>query len=144
VMGLALVAYMPNLVKLQIDKILFRKLTQGTRDYEKFSKVQATEREKLGLDVKTRDVFSLLLEAKDPLTGEGFTIPELISESSLLIVAGSDTSATAISATFAHLLDNPNVLETVTRENSFHFPHARFHSPRTDPNWLPLPPCLHR
>ena len=79
---------MPRLVKLQIDKILFRKLTKGTRDYEKFSNIQATEREKLGVNVPTRDVFSFFLEAKDPDTGEGFTVPELISETSLLIVAG--------------------------------------------------------
>ena len=37
---------------------------------------------------KTRDISASLLEFIDPETGEAFTLPELVNESSLLIVAG--------------------------------------------------------
>lgn len=37
---------------------------------------------------EVEDIFASLLEAKDPKTGEGFSLPELVSESSLLLVAG--------------------------------------------------------
>lgn len=44
-------------------------------------------RVKEGTSYKTRDILASLLEFKDPETGEAFTLPELVSESSLLIVA---------------------------------------------------------
>lgn len=79
---------MPGLLKLHLDKILFRRLTDGTRQYEAFSKAQSDARIKEGTSYETRDIFASLLEFKDPETGEAFTLPELVSESSLLIVAG--------------------------------------------------------
>ncbi len=79
---------MPALLKLKLDKILFRSLTDGTRRYEAFSKAQSDERIKQGNNCEVNDIFASLLEAKDPETGEGFSLPELVSESSLLIVAG--------------------------------------------------------
>ena len=78
---------MPGLLNLQLDKILFRRLTNGTRQYEAFSKAQSDARVKEGTSYKLRDNFASLLEFKDPETGEAFTLPELASESSLLIVA---------------------------------------------------------
>lgn len=78
---------MPGLLKLHLDKILFRRLTDGTRQYKTFSKAQSDARIKDGTLYKTRDIFASLLEFEDPETGEAFTLPELVSESSLLIVA---------------------------------------------------------
>ena len=79
---------MPGLLELQTDKILFRRLTDGTRQYEAFSKAQSDSRRNEGTSCKTRDIFASLLEFKDSETGEAFTLPELVSERSLLIVAG--------------------------------------------------------
>ena len=79
---------MPALLKLRLDKILFRKLTDSTREYEAFSKTQSDARIKEGSKYETKDIYASLLEAKDPETGEGLTVPELVSESSLLIIAG--------------------------------------------------------
>lgn len=39
---------MPSLLKLRLDKIMFRKLTDGTRQYEAFSKAQSEARIKQG------------------------------------------------------------------------------------------------
>ena len=79
---------MPALLKLKLDKILFHSLTEGTRRYEAFSKAQSDERIEQGDNYEVEDIFASLLKAKDPETEEGFSLPELVSESSLLIVAG--------------------------------------------------------
>ncbi|KAK0365469.1 hypothetical protein LTR91_005959 [Friedmanniomyces endolithicus] len=63
-----------------------------------------------------RDIFSYLLHAKDPETGTGFPMPELWMEGNTLIVAGSDTSSTTMSAVFFYLLHNPKVLRRLETE----------------------------
>ncbi|KAH8667330.1 cytochrome P450, partial [Tricladium varicosporioides] len=57
--------------------------------------------------IKRADVFSFLLSAKDPETQEGLRIEEIGAESTTMIVAGSDTSSTAIASTFFYLMRNP-------------------------------------
>ncbi len=79
---------MPALLKLKLDKIFFRSLTEGTRRYEAFSKAQSDEHIEQGDTYEVEDIFASSLKAKDPETGEGFSLPELVSESSLLIVGG--------------------------------------------------------
>ena len=79
---------MPGLLKLNLDKILFRRLSNGIRWYENFSKTQAEARIKQRFTCKTRDMFATILEAKDPETGDGLPLADIVSEASLLIVAG--------------------------------------------------------
>jgi cytochrome P450 len=74
----------------------------------------ATQRTKATTDRK--DFFHYLLNAKDPETGEGFAMPELWAESSVLIVAGADTSSTCLAGTFFYLTHNPSVLSKLTQE----------------------------
>ena len=81
-----------------------------------YSKAQALERTKVGADSDRKDFFYYLLNAKDPETGKGFTIPELWGESNLLIIAGSDTTSTALAASFFYLVHNPDKLEKVSKE----------------------------
>jgi len=50
-----------------------------------YSKSQASERTKVGLDTDRKDFFYYMLNAKDPETGNGFTPPELWGESNLLM-----------------------------------------------------------
>lgn len=50
-----------------------------------YSKSQASERTKVGLDTDRKDFFYYMLNAKDPVTGNGFTPPELWGESNLLM-----------------------------------------------------------
>jgi hypothetical protein len=54
-----------------------------------YSKSQAAERTKLGVDTERKDFFYYLLTAKDRETGEGFGMAELWAESNLLIIAGT-------------------------------------------------------
>ncbi|RAH42807.1 cytochrome P450 [Aspergillus brunneoviolaceus CBS 621.78] len=62
------------------------------------------------------DICTKLLSAKDPETGEGFPFQELWAESNLLIVAGSDTTSTAMAAAFFYLSRCPRALSQATHE----------------------------
>jgi cytochrome P450 len=102
-----------------LDKILFRKIAASRAQYMAYSKTQALERTKLGLDDADRkDFFYHLLHAKDPETGQqGFTPAELWGESNLLIIAGSDTTSTALAATFFYLThSDPAILRQAASE----------------------------
>ena len=99
-----------------LDKVLFRKIAAGRSRYMQYSKQQAGERMKMGLDVERKDFFYHLLNAKDPETGKGFTTPELWGESNLLIIAGSDTTSTALAAAFFYLTHNPSTLAKLAHE----------------------------
>lgn len=92
--------------RLHLDKIFFRKIAAGRARYMQYSKGQAMERTKMGMDVDRKDFFYHLLNAKDPQTGAAFTVTELWAESNLLIIAGSDTTSTAIAATLFYLVRN--------------------------------------
>jgi cytochrome P450 len=107
---------------LGLNKILFSKIYNMRMQYMAYSKSQATERSKIGLDTDRKDFFYYLLNARDPETGKGFTGPELWGESNLLIIAGSDTTSTALAAAFFYLVHNPATLEKLTNEirDTFH------------------------
>jgi cytochrome P450 len=106
---------MPLLHEYHLDKILFPKLAAGRDRYMAYSKSQAAERMK-STDVDRKDFFYYLLKARDPDTGLGFSVPELWGESNLLIIAGSDTTSTALSSSFFYLVHNPTSLETAAKE----------------------------
>ncbi|KAH3953262.1 hypothetical protein HBH70_033540 [Parastagonospora nodorum] len=69
-----------------------------------------------------KDFFHWLFEAKDPDTGEGYTLTELNAECEVLTVAGSDTTATVLSALFFYLCRNPHVQERLAKEIERAFP----------------------
>jgi len=81
-----------------------------------YSKLQAGERTKIGLETDRKDFFFYLLNARDPETGKGFTPQELWGESNLLIIAGSDTTSTALASAFFYLTHNPRTLVRLCEE----------------------------
>ncbi|KAF3360750.1 hypothetical protein VdG1_01063 [Verticillium dahliae VDG1] len=107
---------MPIVDKLKLDKFLFPQIAAGRARYMVYSKGQLTERTKLGDDTDRRDFFYHLLKARDPETGQGFSTPELWSESNLLIIAGSDTTSTAMAATLFYITRSPAALQKATEE----------------------------
>ncbi|KAI3558597.1 cytochrome P450 [Colletotrichum abscissum] len=107
---------MPIVDKLKLDKLLFPTIAAGRARYMAYSKAQLTERTKLGEDTDRRDFFYYLLKARDPETGLGFSTPELWGESNLLIIAGADTTSTAMAATLFYLSRNPAALQRATAE----------------------------
>lgn len=64
------VAHMQGLLQLHLDKILFRELDKEMQKYHAFSKLQADTRISKGSNVPIRDVFSFLINARDPETGK--------------------------------------------------------------------------
>lgn len=108
--------YLP-LHEYHIDKILFRKIAGMRAKYMQFSRAQAAERTKIGMeDAERKDFFYYLLKAKDPETGKGFSTAELWGESNLLIIAGSDTTSTALTAAIFYLVHYPQALEKLTKD----------------------------
>ncbi|RDW60060.1 putative cytochrome P450 67 [Coleophoma crateriformis] len=106
----------PMIKTLGLNKILFRQIYNMRMQYMAYSKAQAAERTKIGLDTDRKDFFYYLLNARDPETGNGFTPPELWGESNLLIIAGSDTTSTALAAAFFYLVHNPAALGKLEHE----------------------------
>lgn len=101
---------------LGLNKVLFSKIYAQRMEYMAYSKSQAVERSKIGLDSDRKDFFYYLLNAKDPETGKGFSTPELWGESNLLIIAGSDTTSTALASAFFYLVHNPTALQKLGHE----------------------------
>ncbi|RDL38715.1 putative cytochrome P450 67 [Venustampulla echinocandica] len=106
----------PMIKTLGLNKVLFSKIYNMRMEYMAYSKGQAAERTKIGLDSDRKDFFFHLLNARDPETGNGFTGPELWGESNLLIIAGSDTTSTALAAAFFYLTHSPATLQKLTAE----------------------------
>jgi cytochrome P450 len=75
------------------------------------------------IETGRKDIFSFLLTAKDPETGDGLPMPELMMEGNTLIVAGSDTSSTTLSAILYYPLRNPYCLQRLTTEVRQSFSH---------------------
>jgi cytochrome P450 len=101
---------MPELLNLKLDKVLFSKLIEGVN---RFTSLSASIFQWRFAQTACNDLFSALLEAKDPETGHGFSTDQLISEAGLLTIAGSDTTITATTATFFYLTHYPKCLHRV-------------------------------
>ena len=84
---------MPLGLKLRLDQILFRRLYKAQKQFQSLGKGQSGWRMEQK-DPAIKDLFSNLLEARDPITLSALTEEELIAEAGVLIVAGSDTVAT--------------------------------------------------
>ena len=106
---------MPVILKLRLDQLLFRGLYKAQKQFQALSEGQSGWRMKQK-DPAIRDLFSNLLEARDPTTLSALTEEELIAEAGVLIVAGSDTVATALTATLFYCLHYPPALSRLQEE----------------------------
>lgn len=80
----------PSLALWNVDKVVAPN-TRKLRDrYIRLSHQMAHER--MNMPSKRQDLFSHILAAKDPHTGQGFSLDEIWGESTLLIVAGMPLS----------------------------------------------------
>ncbi|EOA91200.1 uncharacterized protein SETTUDRAFT_177837 [Exserohilum turcica Et28A] len=110
---------LPELQEMRFHHILFPEARKkAIRFSGKSREILETRRarEKTDTDGFKDDLFSKLLTAKDPETGESLSQAQLWAESNLLIIAGSDTSSTGIAALFFYLSRNPEAYSRVTRE----------------------------
>jgi cytochrome P450 len=65
---------------------------------------------------RRKDIFHYILQGRDPETGRGFTREQLHSDANLLVAAGSDGVAIALSASMFYLLQNPQTLQKCIHE----------------------------
>lgn len=83
----AVYLHYPALAKLQLEKLIARRTIWMREKYLKL--MSRLVKSRLEADKNLyNDLFSFLVEAKDPETGEGFTESELWAESRFLLIAG--------------------------------------------------------
>ncbi|KAK2051614.1 putative cytochrome P450 [Colletotrichum caudatum] len=113
---------LPELEDMMLHNILFPNARKKALRFSMKSKEMMEERKEESSDDITNDLFSKLLTAKDPETGESLSRLQLWAESNLLIIAGSDTSSTAMAALFFYLSRYPEAYEKVVKEirSTFH------------------------
>ena len=71
----------------------------------------------VGTSDQRKDMFHYLATARDPETGElALSRDDLVAESFLLVIAGSDTTSTVLCSTFFYLTHNPRVMEKLYKE----------------------------
>lgn len=81
----------PELAKFKLEKIIY---PNGSKMYEKFKQVAGAlvaERSSAKKDSQN-DLFSFIIDARDPETGLGFSHTEIWSEARFLLVAGEQNS----------------------------------------------------
>ncbi|KAF7911815.1 hypothetical protein EAE99_010997 [Botrytis elliptica] len=125
----------PLFKKLYIDRILFPQMAKANtaladyaRSYtvqrahqhrEETNRIDKTEiysHVKLGNNNTSSDIMHHLLNAHDEETTSVYSDNELLGEAILLMMAGSDTTSTALTATLFYLFHNPHALQSLRSE----------------------------
>ena len=75
--------HMPGILRMKLDKILFRKATEGTYKYERLTASQCNFRIEQGHKVQERDIFGSLMAAHDVETNRSLNREELVAEAML-------------------------------------------------------------
>ncbi|KAB5575347.1 cytochrome P450 [Coniochaeta sp. 2T2.1] len=86
-----------------------------------------------------KDILGRLIEAVDPVTGEKLDPIDLRTEAFSSIVAGSDSTSSALSYMLHQILTHPDVHRTLVSELRSAFPSAPVSSPPTYAQLAPLP-----
>ncbi|KAJ5674973.1 uncharacterized protein N7477_004907 [Penicillium maclennaniae] len=76
----------------------------------------------ISTEKRSTDMFEYLLNGRDPETGQSYTLGDLACESVLLMVAGSQSTSGALSATFFYLAHHPLALSKLRHEIHTTFP----------------------
>jgi cytochrome P450 len=106
--------YLP-IRNLGLGRLLFPTIARDRWRFIEHSRACANERMAMEHSAK-KDFFYYLLNAKDPESGKGFSTKELWGEANVLMIAGSDTTATALSSTLFHLCRNPSAMQKLKAE----------------------------
>ncbi|KAH8805473.1 cytochrome P450 [Xylogone sp. PMI_703] len=105
----------PILTWARLDKWLFPAALYGRNRFLRF--VGGLLRRLNETDIaKSGAIFSALATFQDPVTGTGLTPQQIVAESTTMIVAGSDTTSTAVAGLFFYLTRNPDAYVKVCKE----------------------------
>ncbi|KAF2689058.1 cytochrome P450 [Lentithecium fluviatile CBS 122367] len=116
--GLNVVGHMHGIAMLHLDSLQPR-LKKAIEDYKAYSAQLAHECIEKSMKSEKKDptcVFDVLLDGYKQKGSDAPSIPELESESSLLVLAGSDSTANSMSNVIFNLLNNPPTLARLTTE----------------------------
>eukprot|EP00747_Dinoflagellata_sp_TGD_P075876 gnl/TRDRNA2_/TRDRNA2_158915_c2_seq1.p1 gnl/TRDRNA2_/TRDRNA2_158915_c2~~gnl/TRDRNA2_/TRDRNA2_158915_c2_seq1.p1 ORF type:complete len:527 (-),score=96.76 gnl/TRDRNA2_/TRDRNA2_158915_c2_seq1:58-1545(-) len=80
------------------------------------SVVEKAVEERLGNTQRIPDVLQLMMDAKDPETGEKLTLPQLKDQSLLQLFAGHDTTASSMTSMLYYLAKHPEVCKKAQQE----------------------------
>lgn len=105
----------PALQKLHLEQLLYFHGMQRREKYLRLMSEMVQSRVAAGKSAR-KDMFSFLVDAKDPDTGVGFTTDELWAESRFLLIAGADTTSTAMAGILFYLAAYPSCQQELARE----------------------------
>ncbi|PYH73174.1 cytochrome P450 [Aspergillus vadensis CBS 113365] len=114
--------FQPYFIKFRLDCLLLRQKYKEILAAARWTRSQSAARMEVGNNSEQKDIFNAMLNARDKKTGLQFTRKDLGLESMLLLVAGSDTTATALSATLYYIIHDSNILAHLTRVIRMTFP----------------------
>ncbi|KAI0198007.1 cytochrome P450-like protein [Astrocystis sublimbata] len=118
--GINVGGWMPALFQLKIGYLLLAKVSNGIACFRALFEQQVARRLDLDDQIPGADLFSHLIAANRASTSKGllevFSLQDLHGESSLLTIAGSDTTALAIASTVFYLLHNPDTYDRLKEE----------------------------
>ncbi|KAK7991350.1 cytochrome P450 [Apiospora saccharicola] len=142
----------PLLKRLSLDRLLFPRLSKAATALGQYTRYYTEKRIKQRNDVEAdkeavrergyEDILAHLINNKDDETGSIYSPDELLGEATLLMMAGSDTSTTAINTTLFYVVNHPRVLRKLGRELSRCFPTVEDILPGTAENCRYLRACL--
>ncbi|KAI1339735.1 isotrichodermin C-15 hydroxylase [Xylariaceae sp. FL0016] len=142
----------PLLKRSTLDRLLFRRLSQAATALGKYTRYYTEKRIRNRDDLVTdeaavkergyEDILAHLINNKDDETGTVYSQDELLGEATLLMMAGSDTSTTAINTTLFYLANHPRVRKKLERELHQCFPKLDDIHPNTAESCKYLRACL--
>ncbi|KAJ6161050.1 hypothetical protein N7470_004446 [Penicillium chermesinum] len=106
----------PSFFNHKINRIFMWSKLRDILNAGTFMKSRCIARQELGNTIEQKDIFYIMENTTDPKTGMFFSPKDLWLESMLLLVAGSDTTSVAMSATFFFLAHHTDALARVIRE----------------------------
>lgn len=100
----------------KLDRLVFLTKRSKMLHLAAWVRERGSARAARGNDVEQRDIFYSMMNTADPKTGEHLTSKDLWLEAMMVLIAGSDTTSTAMAGTLHHLLHSPQALAEVTDE----------------------------
>lgn len=107
-------------LRLILPKSLLKKRAQHAK-YAKDRIYHRLEQGKEGADAQRNDFMTYVLRYNDE---QGMTVPEIEQTFRILVVAGSETTGTALSGILGNLLQNPEILKNLATEIRHSFQDA--------------------
>ncbi|KAL5333909.1 cytochrome P450 [Aspergillus crustosus] len=131
----------PYLYLGRLDKKLFRHFVRARNRYLNF--LNLLIKDSSAREARKHDIFAYLTSLTGSGEGETLDPRQVLSESSVLVVAGYDTTATALCAILFYLTRNPHAYSKLTTEIRSKFsPATPIFSPRDLENTPYLTACI--